>query len=77
MQSSTDSVAVRVLRWLAHSVYHYPRVWFYPQVVLFVLSIVYTVFNLEFNTSRNDLVGADKEYHRNYLTYKKEFIAQD
>jgi hopanoid biosynthesis associated RND transporter like protein HpnN len=77
MQEPTDPVAVRILRWLAHSVYHYPRVWFYPQVVLFVVSIVYTVFNLEFNTSRNDLVGADKEYHRNYLTYKKEFIAQD
>ena len=77
MQSPTDTVAVRVLRWLADSVYHYPRLWFYPQVVLFVASIVYTVFNLEFNTSRNDLVGAEKEYHRNYLTYKKEFIAQD
>jgi len=77
MHSPTDPVAVRVLRWLANSVYHYPRVWFYPQVVLFCLSIIYTVFHLQFSTSRNDLVGADKEYHRNFLTYKKEFIAQD
>src|SRR5438093_330520 len=76
MHSPTDSIAVRVLRWLANTVYHYPRAYFYPQVVLFVASILYTS-NLEFNTSRNDLVGAEKEYHKNYLRYKREFIAQD
>ena len=77
MQSPTDSLAVRVLRWLSNAVYRYPRLVFYPQLLLFVVSIVYTVARLEFNTNRNDLVGADKPYHRNYLRYKKEFIAQD
>src|SRR3989454_3824349 len=76
MPSPADSIAVRVLRWLANTVYHSPRAYFYPQVVLFVASIFYTT-HLEFNTSRNDLVGAEKEYHKNYLRYKKEFIAQD
>src|SRR3989442_6527638 len=77
MQAPTDSVAVRVLRWLSNSVYRYPRLVFYPKLLLFVVCIVYTVAQLEFNTNRNDLVGADKPYHRNYLRYKKEFIAQD
>jgi len=76
MHSPTDSIAVRVLRWLADTVYRYPRLYFYPQVVLFVVCIFYTT-KLEFNTSRNDLVGSDKEYHRNFLRYKTAFIAQD
>src|SRR3989442_2718528 len=77
MQAPTDSVAVRVLRWLSNAVYRYPRLVFYPQLLLFAVSIVYTVEWLEFDTSRDNLVGADKQYHRNYLRYKKEFIAQD
>ena len=32
---------------------------------------------LEFHTNRNDLVGADKKYHQNFLRFKKEFPAQD
>jgi len=79
MQSSTDSTAVRVLRWLSNAVYHYPRLFFYPQLILFLVSIFITVVKprLEFDTSRDNLVGADKAYHKNYLRYKKEFIAQD
>lgn len=77
MNSTTDSIAVRVLRWLSNALYHYPRLFFYPQLILFVVSIVYTVAKLEFDTSRDDLVGAEKQYHKNYLNYKKEFLAQD
>ena len=76
---SPDSTAVRVLRWLSNTVYRYPRLYFYPQVLLFVVSIFVATVKprLEFDTSRDNLVGADKEYHKNYLRYKKEFIAQD
>ena len=77
MNPTTDSLAVRVLRWLSNAVYRYPRLFFYPQLLLFVVSIAYTAMKLEFDTSRDDLVGADKPYHKNYLRYKKEFIAQD
>src|SRR6059036_2394097 len=77
MQSTTDSLAVRVLRWFSNAVYRYPRLFFYPQLLLFIASIIYTVARLEFDTNRNDLVGAEKQYHRNFLHYKKEFIAQD
>jgi len=77
MQAPTDSVAVRVLRWFSNAVYRYPRLFFYPQLLLFFACIIYTIARLEFDTNRNDLVGAEKEYHRNFLRYKKEFIAQD
>src|SRR5436190_10706810 len=74
---SEDSVVARVLAWLARSVYTHRRLFFYPQLLLFVLCIFYTVKNLEFNTNRNDLVGANKKYHQNYLRFKKEFPTQD
>ena len=67
MQSPTDSVAVRVLRWLSNAVYRYPRLVFYPQLLLFVVSIVYTVERLEFDNSRDNLVGADKQIGRAHV----------
>src|SRR5947207_8137024 len=77
MQAPTDSVAVRVLRWLSNVVYRYPRLVFYPQLLLFVVSIVYTVAQLQFDTSRASLVGAEQRYHQNFQRFKKEFISQD
>lgn len=68
---------MRMLTWLAHKVYRFPRFFIYPQIFLFVLSVVYTVTNLEFDTSRNNLVGAEKKYHQNFLQFKKEFPTQD
>src|SRR2546430_12859765 len=56
------------------------RSWFlYPQVLLFVLCVLYTVYgcpwlglkHLEFDTSRNNLVGANKKYHQNFLRDRK------
>jgi len=68
---------VRVLRWLSRVVYHYPRWFFYPQAVLFLACVLYTVLHLEFDTDRGNLVGTDKKYHRAFLQYKKDFAAQD
>ena len=77
MHLARESVFVRLLRWVADSVYRYPRLWFYPQVVLFVFSIAYTVQNLEFKTNRKDMVGDDQVYHRNFQEFKQEFQAED
>ena len=77
MHLARESVFVRLLRWMADSVYRYPRLWFYPQVVLFVLGIAYTVQNLEFKTNRKDMVGDDQVYHRNFQEFKQEFQAED
>ncbi len=67
----------RILFWLADAVFKYPGFFFWPQFVLAGLCIWYTVANLEFLTSRSDLVGGDKQYHKIYLEFKKEFPIQD
>jgi hypothetical protein len=72
-----DTVVARVLAWLARAVYHHRWWFFYPQLVLFVLCVAYTVKNLQFDTNRSNLVGANKKYHQNYLRFKKEFPTQD
>src|SRR5688572_6627942 len=77
MATPPRSITARVLHWLSDAIYKHRGWFFYPQVALAVLCIFYTVYNLEFLTSRNDLVGAEKEYHKIYLEFKKEFPVQD
>src|SRR6266478_566404 len=72
-----DSMMARVLGWLAAGVIRYRRLFLYPQLLLFVLSVAYTVKYLQFDTSRDNLVGANKRYHQNFLKFKKEFPTQD
>ncbi|MBC8097548.1 MAG: MMPL family transporter [Akkermansiaceae bacterium] len=67
----------RFLAWLAGVVCRYPRFVLYSQVGLFALSIFITVKYLQFDTSRDNLVGSNKSYHRNFLEFKKEFPQQD
>ena len=77
MATPPRSITARVLHWLSDAIYAHPRWFLYPQIALAVLCIFYTVFNLKFLTSRNDLVGADKAYHRIFLEFRKEFPVQD
>lgn len=72
-----ESIPARLLQILARAVYRFPRWFFYPQILLVVLSVFYTVHSLEFSTDRNDLVGAEKRYHQNFLRFQKEFAVQD
>src|SRR5438094_169195 len=78
MQSTTDSLAARVLRWLSNAVYRYPRLFFYPQLLLFIASIIITAVKpqIQFDISRDNLVGSEKQYHKHFLRYQKEFLAQ-
>jgi len=73
---STDSFLARLLAKLAAAVCRHPRWFFYPQIALFVACVLYTVFFLQFDTSRDNLVGSNKKYHQNYLRLKKEFPQQ-
>ncbi|MEO5804555.1 MAG: MMPL family transporter [Verrucomicrobiota bacterium] len=77
MTSPKESLAVRFLRRLAYAVCTYPRWFIYAQVFLFLFGVGYTITNLKFDTSRNDLVGSDKKYHQNFLRFKEEFPTQD
>lgn len=74
---SADNLSARLLTRLARTVIEH-RSWFlWPQVVLFVLCILYTVFFLKFDTTRSSLVGANKRYHQLFQQFKKEFPTQD
>jgi uncharacterized protein len=74
---TAENIVARVLSWLAEAVYQHRSLFVYPQLVLFVLCVVYTATQLQFNTSRNDLVGKNKKYHQNFLKFKDEFPTQD
>jgi hopanoid biosynthesis associated RND transporter like protein HpnN len=77
MSSAKESWAVRLLKVLARAIWRHPQWFFYPQFVLFGVCVWYTWNFLEFDTSRNDLVGSDKSYHQLFLKFKKEFPTQD
>src|SRR5437870_2720632 len=72
-----DSIMARILAGVAAAVIRYRRLFLYPQIVLFVLCGFYTVRYLQFDTSRDNLVGANKKYHQNFRKFKEEFPTQD
>jgi uncharacterized protein len=74
---SDTTLVARFLAWLARAVCRNRPLFLYPQLLLFVVCIVYTVRHLEFNATRSNLVGANKKYHQNFLSFKKEFPTQD
>lgn len=65
------------MRWLTGVIHRHRRWFFYPQLVLAVLCVWYTKEHLQFDMSRDNLVGGDKKYHQNFLKLKKEFPLQD
>src|SRR5436305_14077440 len=74
---TSDTFLAKILTRLTNAVLRY-RWWFvYPQIVLSLLCILYTFRYLQFDTSRDNLVGANKKYHRNFLNFKQEFPDQD
>ena len=74
---SPDSFLARVLGRLTTAILRRPRWFFWPQVVLFILSIAVTVKYLQFDTDRNNLVGGNQRYHHNFLAFQSEFPQQD
>ncbi len=80
-----DSLVAKALARLAEAILRYRRWLVYPQIVLFVLCVLYVIFGvpplglkpLQFDTSRSNLVGTNKVYHQNFLKFKKEFPTQD
>ncbi len=74
---SKDSFLARLLGRLAAAVMRYPHWFFWPQIGLFVLCVVYTVFFLKADMNRNNLVGPNQKYHQNYLAFDREFPQPD
>ena len=78
---SADSFLARLLGRLAAAVCRHPRWFFWPQVALFVVCVVYALpkpyGHLDFDMNQDDLVGPNQKYHQNYLRLEKEFPQQD
>jgi hopanoid biosynthesis associated RND transporter like protein HpnN len=74
---SSDSFLAKLLGTLAAAVRLHPRWFFWPQVVLFLVSIFITVRWLQFDMDQNNLVSGSKRYHHNFLEFAKEFPQQD
>ena len=75
--SVADSFFARLLRAAARLVCRHPQWFVLPQIVLFGLCVFYTVRNLEFDMSQDNLVGADKKYHQVFMKFRQEFPGQD
>ena len=56
-----DSFLARWLGHLAAVICRYPRLFVWPQVVLFFASIAVTIGWLQFDTDRDNLVGSNKK----------------
>jgi hopanoid biosynthesis associated RND transporter like protein HpnN len=77
MSALYTSLPARLLLRLANAVYRHRWLFTYPQLLLLAVSIAYTVRYLEFDSSRDNLVGAEKKYHRIFLRYRQEFGGED
>ena len=73
---SADSLLARLLGRLTAAVFRHPRWFIYPQVVLFVVCVLYTVGYLKTDMNRDNLVGPNHKNHENYLRLQKEFPQQ-
>lgn len=77
MSAEPVTFGMRLLNLLASAICRRPSLFIYPHLLIFALSIWYSVENLQFDLNRNNLVGSSQRHHRNYLRYKAEFPAQD
>ena len=80
MASRWEQFGPRLLNRLADEVMRHPRWFFFPQLALFGFCVWFTVWSpwhLQFDPSRDNLVGGDKKYHRNFVRFKKEFPLPD
>ena len=77
MSSFDNSLFARLLRLLSRALCKYPKWFIYPQILLFGLCVYYTVHGLTLDMSRDNLVGAKKRYHQNFLKFRKEFPGEE
>jgi hypothetical protein len=74
---NSESWLARWLGRLARGVCQHPGWFFWPQVILFVGCVIYTVCFLKADMNRDNLVGPNQKYHQNYLAFQKEFPEPD
>ena len=67
----------RYLTGLSTAICRRPWLFLLGGVLLAVASALYTARALEFKVSRNDLIGRDSEYWRNFSEYAREFRSEE
>jgi len=72
-----DSFLARLLGRLVAALCRHPRWFVWPQAVLFLASIAFTVAFLQFDMDQNKLVSGGQRYHHNFLEFQKEFPQPD
>ena len=77
MKPLNETGAGRLLHRLAEAVIHHWRWFFYPQLLLVLICLGYTVTKLQFSTDRNDLVSRQESFRRQFLEFRKEFQIHD
>ena len=70
-----DTLFARLLRVLARQVCRHPQWFVYPQVFLFVVSVVYTATHWKVDMDRDNLVGGST--HKVYMKFRREFPGED
>lgn len=70
-----DSLFARALRVLARLVCRYPAWFTIPQIILFVLSVIYTATHWTLDMNRDDLVEGPT--HQAYMKFREEFPGED
>ncbi|HZM05508.1 MAG TPA: MMPL family transporter, partial [Candidatus Saccharimonadales bacterium] len=75
MTSVADSVFAKLLRILARLVCRHPKWFIYPQILLFVLSVIYTATHWKLDMNRDNLVGGST--HQVYMKFRQEFPGED
>jgi hopanoid biosynthesis associated RND transporter like protein HpnN len=73
---SADSILARLLHNLTTAIFRHPRWFVYPQAVLFVVCVLYTIGFLKTDMDQGNLVGPNQKYHQNYVRLKQEFPEQ-
>jgi hopanoid biosynthesis associated RND transporter like protein HpnN len=78
---SEDSFLGRLLGKLAAAICRHPRWFFWSQIALFIVCVVYALpepyGHLVFDPNQDHLVGPNQKYHQNFLRLEQEFPQQD
>lgn len=74
---SADSFLARWLGRMASAICRHPGWFFWPQIILLIASIAYTVGYLQFDTNSDNLISGDALYQHNLLAFQKEFPLPD
>jgi hypothetical protein len=70
-----DTLFAKLLRVLARQVCRYPKWFIYPQILLFVLSVIYTASHWRLDMDKDNLVGGPT--HAVYMKFHEEFPGED